>query len=164
MLALYFNGFILQHLNAAIPSHPFADPSPTWVPYAIDLALALLGGFITYCVERDIIIISTAGSGAYFLGWGAVRLVSQVMGEDEAGHFNPLVQFNGGGCHTAECYEGLAACLCVGFLGAVVQYKRTAQHETRFSPSGFDRGTEGLPVSLVDRHGQKREGYIILTD
>merc|ERR1711907_46433 len=158
VVALFFNGFILEHLNSL---HPL--PKSAWVPYGIDLAFALLGGFIAYCLERDIIIVSTALSGSYFLGWGAVRLLSQVMHVDEAGNFDPLVQFNGGGCHTDECYESLVATLLIGFFGAIVQYRRTSKSGTRFSPSGFDGG-EGLPVRMVDSHGHKREGYIYLTD
>jgi len=160
MIALYFNGFILHHLYDEVPS----ASDKAYVPYLVDLACMVLGGSITYCVEREIIIVSTAMSGAYFLGWGFLRLLHQVLGFNlSTKGFSPLEQFSGSGCTGTPCNISLAACIIIGVLGAFVQWHKTSKGDSAFAPTQrYD--IEGMPIHVVDSHGNQREGYIVLRD
>jgi len=132
MIALFANGFILHHLYDQVPS----ASDEAYVPYLVDTAFMLLGGIITYYIMQDtasatfvrrLIILSTAFSGSYFLGWAVMRLLHQTFDVNDGEGFSPLEQFTGSGCTGSTCNLAMIACILLGLVGIYFQFYHTAR-------------------------------------
>lgn len=151
MLALYFNAFFLNLLYKELPG----TESEAYAPYAMDFCFMVCGAVLACFFEKELIIASTALSGAYFLGWGCLCLLSEVTHTVDSPKFSPLALFMEGGCSNFECYALMAACVAVGLLGAVVQVKRTSQHTNCFSRKSDHK------LKVVDSEGH---AFLLVAD
>merc|ERR1712166_456062 len=69
VLALYTNGFVLNHLY-----DEFSETQQAWVPYVYASLLAMICMYLAFKLERLLIITVTAFAGAYAIGFGVIRL------------------------------------------------------------------------------------------
>jgi len=145
---LFLNALVLNHLYSAIPS-----THQSYTPALVGVALVILGGVLAGCMEKFIIMFSTALAGAYMIGFGVNRLVGAL-------HYNlnPLTLMSGGGCHDAKCYGVWAGIIVLALVGYYCQYSRTSKEEynNRFSRMVIEE--EYVPAQYIQYDGNPLVG------
>jgi len=126
VLALYTNGFVLNHLY-----DEFSETQQAWVPYVYASLLAMICMYLAFKLERLFIITVTAFAGAYAIGFGVIRLAWKSTHAD----IGPMYLFSGQGCGGAFCKWALL-CIVVGaVIGLIVQLCVVGKN--RFSKAGL---------------------------
>eukprot|EP00658_Telonema_sp_P-2_P075166 TRINITY_DN645_c0_g1_i2.p3 TRINITY_DN645_c0_g1~~TRINITY_DN645_c0_g1_i2.p3 ORF type:complete len:160 (-),score=34.45 TRINITY_DN645_c0_g1_i2:308-787(-) len=139
IVALYTNGFVMTHLYSQ-----FSSLNQSWMPYVYAAILGLIGCLLALRMEKLIIIAATSFGGAYLLGFGVIRLAWKSTHAD----LGPMYLFSGNGCEGCFCKVALLMIVCVGLVGMLVQYRRTADTEHVLSR----RTQDVYVVSSPDSH------------
>jgi len=127
VLALELNALVLHFLYDAI-----GGTTGSYVALGVNVFVALLGGILAVFqhTRRPLLIFSTAFGGAYLLGWSVLQLIVGADKESSvAAQMNPLVLFgaekwNG----DVLSYVAMVGFIVLGALGALIQFKWTAQN------------------------------------